>query len=222
MSARTAPLRSASEVHERLRAAQAVAVVRARDGKEAVRIAQALHAAGMAAIELTFTTPGVAEALAETRKRLGDGLLLGAGTITTTEQVEAAARAGADFLVSPHLDPVVLDAQLATGLLSIPGVLTPSEVAAALRSGATLLKLFPASTVGVGHMQALFGPFPGLALMPTGGITVEDARDWLRAGAVAVGLGGQLLPKALRDAGAWDEITRNAARLLTQLEPQET
>jgi len=205
----------------RLRERRAVAVVRARDGDEAVRIAGALHAGGLGAIELTFTTPGCAEALVEARRRLGGGLLLGAGTITSAEQVRAAEAAGADFLVSPHLDETLLEAQLETGLLSVPGVLTPSEVAAALRVGATLVKLFPASTVGVGHLKALLGPFPGLQVMPTGGVSVETAPQWLAAGAVAVGLGGELLPRALRDAGAWDEISRNARRLLERLQGGE-
>lgn len=218
MSAGATATRSAAGIVTRLRDARVVAVVRARDGEEAIRIAEALHAGGLAAIELTFTTPGVAEAIVETRRRLGDGLLLGAGTITTAQQAQDAAGAGADFLVSPHLDPDLLRAQMATGLLSIPGVLTPSEVAAALRAGAALLKLFPASTVGVGHLQALFGPFPGLAVMPTGGIAVEDVPRWLRAGALAVGIGGELLPRTLRDAGAWEEITANAARMLAAVE----
>ncbi len=206
---------------DRLRAAQAIAVVRARDGKEAVAIADALAAGGLEAIELTFTTPGVDRALVEVRERLGATLLLGAGTITTAEQAHAAAAAGADFLVSPHLDPVVLEAMLATGLLAVPGVLTPSEVAAALRAGAIVVKLFPASTVGVGYLKALHGPFPGLQVVPTGGISIATAGEWLAAGAAAVGLGGELLPKALRDAGAWSEISRNAAELLAELRPRE-
>jgi len=213
--------RSAATTLERLRAHRAVAVVRARDGEEAVRIAEALRAGGLRAIELTFTTPGCAEALAETRRLLGDGLLLGAGTITTAGQAHDAAAAGADFLVSPHLDLALLEAQLATGLLSVPGVLTPSEVAAALRAGATLVKLFPASTAGIGHLRALLGPFPGLLAMPTGGVTVETAGDWLAAGAVAVGLGGELLPKALRESGDWQGIADNAARLLAGLTADE-
>jgi 2-dehydro-3-deoxyphosphogluconate aldolase/(4S)-4-hydroxy-2-oxoglutarate aldolase len=106
---------------------------------------------------------------------------------------------------------------LASGRLAIPGVLTPSEVASALLLGADAVKLFPASTVGPAHMKALFGPFPGLRVVPTGGITIASAGTWLAAGAVAVGLGGELLPKALRDAGAWDEISANAARLLSDL-----
>ncbi len=202
---------------ERLHEAQAVAVVRARDGDEALQIVDALAAGGLRAIELTFTTPGVAEAIAEARRRLDPETLLGAGTITTPEQVEAAAEAGADFLVSPHLDPPLLERMLATGRLCIPGTLTPSEIAAALRIGAGVVKLFPASAVGVTYMQALFGPFPGLQVMPTGGVTVAGARAWLDAGAVAVGLGGELLPKALRDAGDWAGVGDNAARLLREL-----
>ncbi|MEV0291613.1 bifunctional 4-hydroxy-2-oxoglutarate aldolase/2-dehydro-3-deoxy-phosphogluconate aldolase [Kribbella sp. NPDC050820] len=216
----TAPVTAhmpAAEALVRLRNAHAFAVVRARDAEEAVAIAEALHAGGLQAIELTFTTPGIEQALCEVRARLGPGLLLGAGTITTPEQACAAADSGADFLVSPHLDPPLLEAMLATGLLATPGVLTPSEVAAARRAGADAVKLFPASTVGVAHLKALLGPFPGLQVVPTGGISVAKAPEWLAAGAVAVGLGSELLPKALRDARAWDEIGRNAARLLDQL-----
>ncbi|MGA2804095.1 MAG: bifunctional 4-hydroxy-2-oxoglutarate aldolase/2-dehydro-3-deoxy-phosphogluconate aldolase [Acidimicrobiales bacterium] len=208
---------SASEVLGRLRAARAIAVVRADDGQEAVDIAEALAAGGLAAIELTFTTPGVDAALAEVRRRLGDKLLLGAGTITTTEQAHAAVRAGADFLVCPHLDERLLSSMLATGLLAVPGVMSPSEVAAALRTGAAVVKLFPASTVGVAHLKALFGPFPGLQVIPTGGISPVTAGEWLSAGAVAVGLGGELLPKALRKARAWEQITANASQLLAEI-----
>lgn len=202
---------------ERLHEARAVAVVRARDGREALQIVDALERGGLRAIELTFTTPGVADAIAEARRRLGPETLLGAGTITTPEQVEAATAAGADFLVSPHLDPPLLERMLATGLLAVPGVFSPSEVATALRIGAAVVKLFPASILGVPYMQALFGPFPGLRAMPTGGVTVAGARTWLDAGAVAVGLGGELLPKTLRDAGDWEAVADNAARLMAVL-----
>ena len=205
----------ALETLDRLKALRAIAVVRARDPEEAVAIADALFSAGLKAIELTFTTPEIERAFPEVRRRLGSRLLLGAGTITTLEQLQAAVDAGADFLVSPHLNPVLLKAMLDTDRLAIPGVLTPSEIASALGLGAVVVKLFPASTVGPEHMKALFGPFPGLRVVPTGGITIASAGAWLNAGAVAVGLGGELLPKALRDAGAWDEISANATRLLS-------
>ncbi len=205
---------------EQLREAQAVAVVRARDAAEALQVGGALDRGGLRAIELTFTTPGVAEALVDARRKLDAATLLGAGTITAAAQAKAAAEAGADFLVSPHLDPPLLERMLATSLLCIPGVLTPSEVAGALRLGAGVVKLFPASTVGVAHMRALFAPFPQLQVLPTGGVTIANARTWLDAGAIAVGLGGELLPAELRDAGDWDAVSDNAARLLAAL-PKE-
>jgi 2-dehydro-3-deoxyphosphogluconate aldolase/(4S)-4-hydroxy-2-oxoglutarate aldolase len=208
---------SATKVLEGLRAARVIAVVRADDCQEAIDIAEALVGGGFGAIELTFTTPGVDAALAEVRQRLGDKLLLGAGTITTPEQAHAAAQAGADFLVCPHLDERLLASMLATGLLAVPGVMSPSEVATALRTGATVVKLFPASTVGIGHLKALYGPFPGLQVIPTGGISPATAGGWLSAGALAVGLGGELLPTALRQARAWEQISANASQLLAEL-----
>jgi 2-dehydro-3-deoxyphosphogluconate aldolase / (4S)-4-hydroxy-2-oxoglutarate aldolase len=222
MSAAAAPRLPADTALARLRGAQAVAVVRARGRAEAVDIAVALAEGGLQAIELTFTAPGAADAIAEARRLLPPELLLGAGTITESEQVAAATAAGADFLVSPHLDPALLEAMLASGRLALPGVLTPSEVAAALRAGATAVKLFPAAGVGIAYMQALFGPFPGLQIVPTGGIGIDAARGWLDAGAVAVGLGGELIPSELRDARAWDAVARNAALLLERLRSTAT
>jgi 2-dehydro-3-deoxyphosphogluconate aldolase/(4S)-4-hydroxy-2-oxoglutarate aldolase len=197
----------------RLEAARAIAVLRARDSAEAVSVAEALAEGGLQAIELTFTTPGAADALAEARRLLPPHVLLGAGTITTRAELEAALDAGADFLVSPHLDPVLLKSMLASGRLALPGVLTPTEVAAALRAGTRAVKLFPAGTAGVAYMRSLFGPFPELRVVPTGGISIAGAREWLDAGAAAVGLGGELVPRALLDAGAWGEIARNASAL---------
>jgi len=124
-----------------LQQAGLVAVVRAQQPELAVRLVAALLAGGIRAIELTFTIPGAAEALAEVRRTHEDAVLLGAGTIREPSQIDAAVRAGADFLVTPHLRPDLLAAMLATGLPVIPGVLTPSEVAAALDAGAEVVKL---------------------------------------------------------------------------------
>jgi 2-dehydro-3-deoxyphosphogluconate aldolase/(4S)-4-hydroxy-2-oxoglutarate aldolase len=222
MSAVAAPRLPADAALARLRDAKAVAVVRARGCAEAVEIAVALAEGGLQAIELTFTVPGAADAIAEARRLLPRGVLLGAGTIMEREHVAAATAAGADFLVSPHLDAALLEVMLASGRLALPGVLTPSEVAAALRAGATAVKLFPAASVGIAHMQALFGPFPGLQVVPTGGIGIAAARGWLDGGAVAVGLGGDLMPSHLCGAGARDAVARNAALLLERLRSTAT
>jgi len=203
-----------NETLERLRAARVIAVLRTPDADSAVRAAQALAEGGVRAIELTFTTPGAEDAVRRARAELGDEVLVGAGTIRDRAQLEAALAAGAEFLVTPHLDLVLLAAMVATGRLVLPGTLTPSEVAAALDGGAEAVKLFPASAVGRSYLKALHGPFPGLPVVPTGGIGPGDVQAWLDAGAVAVGAGGDLCPAALVAEGRWDELTATAERYL--------
>ena len=155
---------------ERLRAARVIAVLRTDTPDEAVTAALTLAAAGVRAIELTFTIPDAAGALGEARGRLPAGVLLGAGTIRSGAQLDDALAAGAEFLVTPHLDAGLVRAMLATGRLVLPGVFTPSEVAAALAAGARVVKLFPAATGGLAHFKALRSPFPELQVVPTGGI----------------------------------------------------
>jgi len=204
------------DVLDGLRRARVVAVLRADSADAAVRSADALVAAGVRAIELTYTTPDAADALRSVRARHGDDVLIGAGTIRTVAQVHASVDAGADFLVTPHLAPALLEAMVASGTSAIPGVFTPSEVAQALDAGAPAVKLFPAATAGLGHLAALRGPFPGLQVMPTGGIGAADVRSWLDAGALAVGVGGELCPGALVRAGRWQELTGAARAFLDE------
>ncbi len=197
---------------QRLYEAGVIAVVRADHRADAVRVAGALLAGGVWAIELTFTTPGAAEALMEVRETYGEDVLLGAGSIREPAQVEAAMRAEVDFMVTAHLRSDVLTAMLATGIPSTPGVFTPSEVGQALDAGAQAVKLFPASTGGPGHLRALRGPFPGLQVIPTGGIDEENIPAWFAAGALAVGAGSELVPRVALHEGRWDEISRRAER----------
>ncbi|MGH2986212.1 MAG: bifunctional 4-hydroxy-2-oxoglutarate aldolase/2-dehydro-3-deoxy-phosphogluconate aldolase, partial [Solirubrobacterales bacterium] len=130
--------------------------------------------------------------LAAVRERHGPELLLGAGTLRSVDDVEAAIGAGADCLVSPHFEPELCLAMIGSGRLALPGVLTPSEVAAALAAGAEAVKLFPSSLGGIAYMRALWGPFPGLRMVPTGGIGSHSAAEWLAAGAAAVAAGTEL------------------------------
>jgi 2-dehydro-3-deoxyphosphogluconate aldolase/(4S)-4-hydroxy-2-oxoglutarate aldolase len=199
-----------TDVLGRLAQARVAAVLRVERAEQVAPAVAALAAGGIAAIELTFTTPGVEPELRRARDA-HPSLLLGAGTIRTPAEARAAADAGADFLVTPHLSPELLEACLATGALTLPGVLTPSEVAAALDAGADAVKLFPAGPLGTAHLRALFGPFPGLRAVPTGGIGRDDMRAWLDAGALAVGVGGELCPRELIDAGRFDELSKLAS-----------
>jgi 2-dehydro-3-deoxyphosphogluconate aldolase / (4S)-4-hydroxy-2-oxoglutarate aldolase len=172
-----------------------VAVIRAGSADAAVAAGETLAEAGIGALEITFTTPGATAAIERLAAR---GLLVGAGTVTSRAHAREAADAGARFLVSPGLDDEVLEAMLATGLATLPGVFTAGEVMRARRLGATAVKLFPAGAGGPGLLRALREPFPDLAVVPTGGVTPANLGDWVAAGALAVGAGGSLCPP---DAG---------------------
>jgi len=199
---------------ERIHEAGLVVVIRAPTPDEAVSIVGALIQGGATAIELTFTTPGVDDALRRVRAMYGDEPLVGAGTIRSSEQVARAVAAGADFLVSPNLRADVLEAMLATGRPAIPGVFTPSEVAEALDLGAEVVKLFPGSIGGPGHLKALRGPFPGLRVVPTGGVDLETLSEWFKAGAFAVGVGGEICPPKMVEEENWTEIAARARRFV--------
>jgi 2-dehydro-3-deoxyphosphogluconate aldolase/(4S)-4-hydroxy-2-oxoglutarate aldolase len=182
----------------RLREVGLIAVLRGASPKDTIEVAEALIEGGVVALEVAFTTSEAHRAMTELKEAHGESILLGAGTVTTEEQVELSVKVGAQFLVSPGLDPQLLPRMLATGLLALPGVLTPSEVLRARRLGAGALKLFPGSLGGPAHLKALRGPFPDVPFVPTGGVSAENAPGWFAAGAAAVGAGGSLAPQRLR------------------------
>jgi 2-dehydro-3-deoxyphosphogluconate aldolase/(4S)-4-hydroxy-2-oxoglutarate aldolase len=169
-----------------------VAVLRAATADGFATVANVLVSSGITAIEVTLTSEGAIDALAGLRRQLPSKAVVGAGTVLTAADAEAAVDAGAAFLVSP-----VLDLSLGSfGVPFYPGGLTPTEIFQAARSGAPLVKLFPAAAVGPRYLKDLHGPLPGVRIMPTGGIGIDDVAAWLSAGAAAVGLGGPLIGDA--------------------------
>ena len=144
----------------------------------------------------------------------GDRILLGAGTVTTAEQVEKSVAAGAAFMVSPGLDPELLALMQQTGLLVLPGVLTPSEVMLARRLGLRAVKLFPGSLGGQSYLKSLLGPFPEVAFMPTGGVSLDNIGEWFAAGAFAVGVGGTLVPPNLARGQERGEVVARAGQFV--------
>ncbi len=190
-----------------------LAVVRGESRAAALEVSAALIEGGVLGIEITFTTPEAPRVIRDLDAEYGDDILLGAGTVTTCEQVDRAAEAGSTFLVSPGSDPHLLPAMLETGLLVLPGVLTPSEVMLARVLGAPAVKLFPGSSGGPSYLKALRGPFPDVPFVPTGGVSLENVADWFAAGALAVGAGGALAPTSLegRDRGEVVETARRFA-----------
>ena len=211
------PVLAASAVR-RLQAEQLLAVVRAPDAGAAVRTAHALAAGGLRAIEITFTTPDAASAIAALAG--DDDLFVGAGTVLTAEQAEAAIQAGAEFLVSPSLALPVLERGAAASVLTIPGAVTPTELVTASEH-AEVVKLFPASLGGPSYMRAVLAPLPHLKLVPTGGVSVDNLGEWLAAGAFALGAGSDLCPGELIAAGDFGAITARARRYRAALDGLE-
>ncbi|HEX7727735.1 MAG TPA: bifunctional 4-hydroxy-2-oxoglutarate aldolase/2-dehydro-3-deoxy-phosphogluconate aldolase [Terracidiphilus sp.] len=188
-----------------------IPVLRAKTVKQAHAVVQALMAGGVMVVEVTMTVPGAVDLLRELKAEYGAKLLLGSGTVTTAAEVEATIAAGAEFVVSPSLHADVIAATKAAGKLSVPGSLTPTEAITAHRAGADYVKIFPCSAVGgAPYLKSLLAPFPFLKLIPTGGVTLETAASFLKAGARALGVGSDLVNLAAIDAGKPELITQAA------------
>jgi 2-dehydro-3-deoxyphosphogluconate aldolase/(4S)-4-hydroxy-2-oxoglutarate aldolase len=173
-----------------------VAVLRAPSGEILADVAEALLAGGVEAIEVTFTVPGAHRVIEEVADRLGDKILLGAGTVLDSETARVALLAGAEFLVAPTVNLDVIRLCHRYDKVVMPGALTPTEVLAAWEAGADIVKVFPSDLGGPNYLKALRGPLPQIRLMPTGGVNLQTAADFLKAGACALGIGGSLVESA--------------------------
>ena len=184
-----------------------IAVIRARTAEDYAPIIDALVAGGVRTIEVTLTTPGTLQILGRLRDRVGGAATVGVGTIRTTSDAQRAIEEGAEFLVSPHVDPEIVRLAVTASVPVFPGAFTPTEVSAALRAGATAVKIFPASQTSPSMAGQLRGPFPELEFLPSGGIGLDDVRPWLLAGASAVCVGSPLIGAPGTEP---DEITARA------------
>ncbi len=183
---------------QRVLASRIVAVIRAERGDRLVEVAQALVAGGVEVMEVTFTVPGAVRVLEQVAQALGDRILLGAGTVLDPETARIALLAGAEFIVAPSTNPEVIRLCRRYDKLVMPGALTPTEVVTAWEHGADIVKIFPSDVGGPKYLKALRGPLPQVRMMPTGGVNLETAAEFLRAGACALGIGGSLVePKAV-------------------------
>lgn len=189
-----------------------VAVVRAPDPGGLVEVIRALAAGGVTVAEVTLTVPDALDVVRAAKKALGDGVLLGAGTVLDPETCRAALLAGAEFIVSPTLNLDVIRVCRRYDRLVMPGAFTPTEVLAAWEAGADIVKVFPADVVGPAFFKALRGPLPQVRLMPTGGVDLSTAADFLKAGACCLGVGGQLVDPKLVAAREFDKLRDLAAR----------
>lgn len=195
-------------VTDRLITAGVIAVVRLPDVTRAGDAAQALVDGGVTALEITLTTPGALRLI--TLLAANTQLLVGAGSVLDAQQAKEAIDAGASYIVSPVLVPDVITTAHAHHTPAMPGAYTPTEILAAHRAGADVIKVFPADGLGPSYLRSVLAPMPFLPLMPTGGVTPENAGTWIQAGAVAVGIGSALMDPKLVHAGEWDILTARA------------
>ncbi len=193
-----------------------IAVVRLPSGEQLVDVAQALLAGGVDVLEITFTVPRATHVLETVADRLGDKILLGAGTVLDTETARAALLAGAEYLVSPTLNLDVIAMARRYGKLVMPGAFTPTEILTAWEAGADIVKVFPSDVTGPKYLKAVRGPLPQVRLMPTGGVNLDTAADFLRAGACALGIGGSLVEPQAVAKGDFDRI-ESLARQYVQI-----
>lgn len=196
-----------------------VAVVRFSAPEPLVEVVRALADGGVTVAEVTFTVPNALDVIREAKKQLGDRVLLGAGTVLDPETARAAFLAGAEFLVSPAVNVDVIRMSRRYDKLVMPGAFTPTEVLTAWEAGADIVKVFPADVVGPAFFKALRGPLPQVKLMPTGGVDLATAPEFLKAGAVCLGVGSQLVDPKLVAAGDFAGITR-LARQYTEIVKQ--
>ncbi|ELZ07150.1 2-dehydro-3-deoxyphosphogluconate aldolase [Halovivax asiaticus JCM 14624] len=195
-----------------------VAVLRGVDRESVAPVAKALVAGGVLGIEITADDPGAAEKVSRLRAELAEtDAVIGAGTVLDAATASAVVDAGASFVVTPHTAPEVVRTCNRRDVLSMCGVLTPTEAVTAIEAGADVLKVFPASSVGPGHLSALAGPLGDVNLIPTGGVTLQNTAAYIDAGACAIGVGGDLVDGDAIESGDFDMLERRAEKFVDEV-----
>jgi 2-dehydro-3-deoxyphosphogluconate aldolase/(4S)-4-hydroxy-2-oxoglutarate aldolase len=220
------PSRTPEQVLKIINQSGVVAIVRLDDLSAAVLLTQALLAGGITAIEFTLTNSAALETIREVKAtvaELTDGrAVIGAGTVLDAQAAKASVEAGAEFIVSPHthLDTLAMCRKL--GVPGMPGALTLTEIVTAWKAGASVVKVFPARAFGPAYLKDIRGPLPNIKLMPTGGVNLENTGQYIKHGAVAVGIGGNLVDKQLIQAGEWETLTHRAAAYVQAVQRART
>ncbi len=207
-----------SEKLDLIRKTGVIAIMRAQSSEQLMAAAEAIKRGGATVIEVTMTTPGALDVIEEASHRYGQEVLFGAGTVLDAETARAAILAGAGFVVAPTLNLPVVSLCNRYSIPVIPGCYTPTEMLAAWEAGADMIKLFPADVGGPDLIKAILAPLPQLEIVPVGGVTLDTAAEFIRKGAVALGVGSSLINQKLLDAGDLEELTRRAAAFIAEVE----
>jgi len=191
-----------------------VSIIRVKSAEEAVRIANAIKEGGADVIEVSVVTPGALDAILAISRKFGDDVLTGVGTVLDPETARAAILAGAEFVIGPTLSKGVIEVCKRYSKISIPGAFTPTEILTAWELGADIVKVFPAAVVGPRYFRDVLDPLPQVRLLPTGGVNLDNAGEFIKAGAVAVAVGGSLVDRKAVAEGRLEVITENARKFL--------
>lgn len=203
------------EVVQKIREIGVVPVVRAKSAKQAQQAAEAICTGGIPIVEVTMTVPGAVELIAQLAKSAGKEIVIGAGTVLNAETAQRCVDAGAEFVVSPGFDLETVRFVKQQGKLMIAGALTPTEVISAWQAGSDFVKIFPCGSMGgAKYLKALKGPLPQVPMIPTGGVNLETAADMIRAGAEAIGIGGELVSASALASGNMKPITDAAKKFV--------
>lgn len=201
---------SRNEIVNSLIDAGVVAVIRLSDASKLIKVAEAINKGGVSAIEITMTVPNAIKVIEETSKAIGDFINIGVGSVLNAQTAKDAINAGAKYVVSPIFKKEIVEAAHSMDIPAMPGCFTPTEIQTAYEAGADIIKVFPADCLGMAFFKGVLAPMPHLKMMPTGGVTLTNGGDWLRAGACAVGVGSALLNQKAIKNEEYDVLTENA------------
>ena len=198
-----------------------VAVIRLNESDNAIDVVNAIYIGGISSIEITMTTPNALQIIEKLNKNYGDKLLVGVGSVLNKKMTEDSISAGAKYVVSPIFDPEIIEIAHKVDIPAMPGCFTPTEIYTAHESGADIIKVFPADVTGMKFFKAIKAPIPFLKLMPTGGVNLTNANEWIKAGACAVGVGSAMLEKKAIAEKNYIKLTENAKILINSLQQAE-
>lgn len=205
------------EIRNSILQKKVIAVVRMKNPEQLLKVINAILKGGVTGIELTMTIPNAIQSIEITAKEFGGEILLGVGSVTSSAVALDAIDAGAKFVVSPVYKPDVVSTVIAKDIVVIPGGFTPTEIQTAYEQGADFVKIFPADNLGMSFIKSIKAPLPHLKVIPTGGVTLENAIDWIYHGASAVGIGSALVDNKAIENGNFNRLTENAKILCSNL-----
>ena len=197
--------------------ASAIAVVRLSDPTKLIKVSEAIYEGGVSAIEITMTVPNAIKMIEEASKVIGSYMMIGVGSVLDRETAQKAIDAGAKYVVSPIFKKEIIEISHKNNIPAMPGAFTPTEIQTAFEAGADIIKVFPADVVGMTFFKGVLAPMPHLKLMPTGGVSLTNAGDWLKSGACAVGVGTALLDKKAIAEEDYKSLTSNGKQLMENI-----